>query len=790
MSIDPLSAVGPVVSAAKHAWTVWKSCKAAPGSFNNISAEVLSLHALLKEVEETLENQKLSISTQARLEIITGGCQSLLEDLQALVKKYESLGSQSKRTWDRLNWDAGEISELRARLTSNTVLLTAFMSTCQIVVEQKLNLLVQEFRDGKHEGSVLTVATIESLTHEEQDRWRSIRKELEDIGISVAAFEANKDFIIDWFQQAIQTGAFEEQSMFREHEDGISDVDSTISSHTIQQLPTTENGSNGATMIGQASTGPSLISPESEVHSDLQASPDPTPRAESSKYGNQQELQTVKISPAQRQSRLSALFIRLRGYNNAFIGALVRNDLEKAKELVTKGANINGAYTGKHDSRQDFPAICVAVRESTASTVSWLLDQGVDIRTTNHDHDTLLHIAARRFQMEPYMYDILDLLIRRGANLDAKGCKGLTPLCIAGALNHQGAVLRLLQYGADLRIGHQDPPLVHAVWCGHVDMVSLLIEKGADVNTMNSMSKPVLSTAIIKGMPRDIIPYLLTHVVNPNARTNTHEPLIYLALDRGKDIVALLIRAGADVNARSTIHHLGSSLLQLAILKQNQPGMQDIVELIIEHGADIKYRNSERRTALYYAVQSGNVHIAAYLLDHGANPNDKAPAPVFADRGENWDICALQVALHKKDNKMVRSLVERGADVKFQPLAGRPLLRHAQYDSDMVDLMLEHGADIEARSTDDMFTVLDEAVQSRNMHMACHLVRLGAKINYDFFKSGRWSQLMFQTPGHEMHFINEVRRDILNGYRMLQIHLDNRNLQSARNTLEPNASVR
>ena len=41
--------------------------------------------------------------------------------------------------------------------------------------------------------------------------WRSIRKELEDIGITVAASDANHDFIIKWLVDAIATGAFQEQ---------------------------------------------------------------------------------------------------------------------------------------------------------------------------------------------------------------------------------------------------------------------------------------------------------------------------------------------------------------------------------------------------------------------------------------------------------------------------------------------------------------------------------------------------------------------------------------------------
>jgi hypothetical protein len=94
---------GTLVSVVSLAWKTWKACKAAPGSFGNISGEVLSLHAVLKEAEETLSGQSLSSSRQERLETITSGCNSVLDDLQVLITKYESLGSQNKRTWDRLN---------------------------------------------------------------------------------------------------------------------------------------------------------------------------------------------------------------------------------------------------------------------------------------------------------------------------------------------------------------------------------------------------------------------------------------------------------------------------------------------------------------------------------------------------------------------------------------------------------------------------------------------------------------------------------------------------------------
>ena len=86
-------------------------------------------------------------------------------------------------------------------------------STSQINVQKKLDVFRQEFRDGKHEGSAISTRTVDSLSTDERQAWRAIRKDLEDIGISVAAFDANKDFIVNWFKTAISTGAFEEQTV-------------------------------------------------------------------------------------------------------------------------------------------------------------------------------------------------------------------------------------------------------------------------------------------------------------------------------------------------------------------------------------------------------------------------------------------------------------------------------------------------------------------------------------------------------------------------------------------------
>ena len=84
-------------------------------------------------------------------------------------------------------------------------------STSQVTVQMKLDMLLKEFRDGKREGSIFSTQTVDSLSTDERQAWHTIRKELQDVGISVAAFDSNKDFIMSWFKTAISTGAFEEK---------------------------------------------------------------------------------------------------------------------------------------------------------------------------------------------------------------------------------------------------------------------------------------------------------------------------------------------------------------------------------------------------------------------------------------------------------------------------------------------------------------------------------------------------------------------------------------------------
>lgn len=109
-------------------------------------------------------------------------------------------------------------------------------------------MFLQEFRDGQHEGSIVSTQTIDSLSTNDRQAWRAIRKELEDIGISIAAFDANRDFIVDWFKAAVRTGAFEEESAEENRsssillEDGLSQSSGNTEPDTVYSQPLEDVG--------------------------------------------------------------------------------------------------------------------------------------------------------------------------------------------------------------------------------------------------------------------------------------------------------------------------------------------------------------------------------------------------------------------------------------------------------------------------------------------------------------------------------------------------------------------
>ena len=91
-----------------------------------------------------------------------------------------------------------------------TVLMVPRSSQARI--EEKLDKLVAEIRAGKRDGSVISSHTVGSLSKHDQETWRQLREELQDMGIPLSALNEHRHFITNWLKKAIEDHVLEEQA--------------------------------------------------------------------------------------------------------------------------------------------------------------------------------------------------------------------------------------------------------------------------------------------------------------------------------------------------------------------------------------------------------------------------------------------------------------------------------------------------------------------------------------------------------------------------------------------------
>lgn len=118
--------VGDFLVVGQLCWRVYKRCKESPGNYAQLSTEVGALQNVLKETEELLSQQELTTAQQARLATCRQGCEEVLRDLNGILEKYQSLGTKSQRTFDRLGFGTQDVNGIRLRLNLNVSMLDAF----------------------------------------------------------------------------------------------------------------------------------------------------------------------------------------------------------------------------------------------------------------------------------------------------------------------------------------------------------------------------------------------------------------------------------------------------------------------------------------------------------------------------------------------------------------------------------------------------------------------------------------------------------------------------------------
>ncbi len=167
--------------------------------------------------------------------------------------------------------------------------------------------------------------------------------------------------------------------------------------------------------------------------------------------------------------------------------------------------------------------------------------------------------------------------VEQGADVNAKGLYGVTPLRQASEYGHQDVVKYLVEHGADLRAKDAwgCTPFHWASGKGYLDVIKYLVERGADVKAKDKYGNTPLHRASRNGH-LNVVEYLIAH--------------------------------GADVNAKDAWGYT-------PLHRTSENGHLDVVKCLIEHGADEKVEDKDGKTPLHRAEQKGYTKIVEYFAE-------------------------------------------------------------------------------------------------------------------------------------------------------------------------------
>jgi len=273
-----------------------------------------------------------------------------------------------------------------------------------------------------------------------------------------------------------------------------------------------------------------------------------------------------------------------------------------------------------------------AAKSGNATGAEEALEAGADVNAKfGSNGRNPLMVAVDRGHKE-----VVELLIRAGANVDGVSESGLTPVVLASINGHLDVLLALLRAGAS---PHKS-----------VDFE----QRASRLKTAEARNQYELERALVNAG---------LEVEGATAKGST--PLMLAALLRHPHIVETLLRFGALVNITD---QFGNSPLSY-IFFYDLPGRNEtpnaaalITGMLIKAGANVNAINQDGFTPLMEAMFAGEYEAMKVLIEAGADLD-------VADfsRGET----ALWIAAFAGDLKAVRILVKAGADVSVASKNGR-----------------------------------------------------------------------------------------------------------------------
>ena len=339
-----------------------------------------------------------------------------------------------------------------------------------------------------------------------------------------------------------------------------------------------------------------------------------------------------------------------------------------AEKLVTAGASANAAGDG-----QSRP-LSAAVTMGSTELAGFLIRHGARVNARSGWRQTALSAAKSA--------DMVDLLLAAGADINAG-----EPTALINALDsgNREAANELIARGADISAvnGEGRTVLMRAVEQRYADVVTLLLNKGAAVDTVDRLGETALTIA--QNDPA-MTSLLVAHGAKPQTQPAArprggYEPPgtpLTQAINRG-DPDAVKAAIAADPASVNTVMPGGISPMETALRGWRRSDQQSaMVRLLLDSGADVKHP-ANSGALVGFAAATGSTEIAQMLLDHGAPIGGR----------DNNGRTALFSA---HDPQMVQFLIAHGADPNVTDVDGNTPLHMAGGRQDVIAALLAAGA--------------------------------------------------------------------------------------------------
>ncbi|XP_048482111.1 rabankyrin-5 [Plutella xylostella] len=344
-------------------------------------------------------------------------------------------------------------------------------------------------------------------------------------------------------------------------------------------------------------------------------------------------------------------------YRQTPLHLAVLNNHEACVRAILEAARAERPALDLCDSQGDTPA-SVALTEGHKSLVMLLVAGGADPDVRNGAGLTLLHQAIVDEDSRTAA-----ALLDRGADMNALTEAGETPLQLAIHCRLGLVVEALCVRGVDMsRLDANGvPPLWAALDSGQEEVASILVRNGADADCWGP---------------------------GPDGCEQT---LLHKAIDENKESVAMfLIRCGCDVQSPRRSGTEPARDKQTPLHLCCSWGLRDVIQTLLEHGADINARDAEGKTPLHIAIENQHAGIISLVLSQ--------PGLDLSIR-DNRGVTPFAAALLAKNNKAAEAVLEKNPNAAEQvDKKGRNFLHVAIQNNDMESVMFLLSVEVDVNS--------------------------------------------------------------------------------------------